>query len=67
MVIVSAVVHHGGAGTTAAGLCAGIPTIVSPFLADQPYWGERVYALGVGTNAKRNLLKVRGFLGFLSI
>ena len=46
---VSSVVHHGGAGTTAAGFCAGIPTIVSPFLADQPYWGERVYALGVDT------------------
>ncbi len=46
---VSAVVHHGGAGTTAAGLRAGIPTIVCPFLVDQPYWGERVYDLGVGT------------------
>ena len=46
---VSAVVHHGGAGTTAAGLLAGKPTIVCPFLIDQPYWGERVYALGVGS------------------
>ncbi len=46
---VSAVVHHGGAGTTAAGLRAGRPTIVCPFLVDQPYWGERVYALGVGS------------------
>ncbi len=46
---VSAVIHHGGAGTTAAGLRAGIPTIVCPFIVDQPYWGERIYALGVGS------------------
>jgi sterol 3beta-glucosyltransferase len=45
---VSAVVHHGGAGTTAAGLRAGRPSIICPFLVDQPYWGERVYALGAG-------------------
>ncbi len=46
---VSAVVHHGGAGTTAAGLRAGKPTIICPFIIDQPLWGERVFALGVGT------------------
>ncbi len=45
---VSAVVHHGGAGTTAAGLRAGRPTIVCPFFGDQPFWGRRVRALGVG-------------------
>jgi sterol 3beta-glucosyltransferase len=44
----AAVVHHGGAGTTAAGLWAGIPAIVTPFFGDQPFWGKRVYALGVG-------------------
>lgn len=44
----SAVVHHGGAGTTAAGLRAGAPTVVCPFFGDQPYWGERVAALGAG-------------------
>jgi sterol 3beta-glucosyltransferase len=44
----AAVVHHGGAGTTAAGLRAGVPTIVTPFVADQYFWGERVRALGVG-------------------
>jgi UDP:flavonoid glycosyltransferase YjiC (YdhE family) len=44
----AAVVHHGGAGTTAAGLCAGVPSIVTPFFGDQPFWGRRVYALGVG-------------------
>jgi sterol 3beta-glucosyltransferase len=45
---VSAVVHHGGAGTTAAGLRAGKPNVVCPFVADQPFWGSRVAALGVG-------------------
>ena len=45
---VTAVVHHGGAGTTAAGLRAGVPSIVVPFFADQPFWGRRVAGLGVG-------------------
>lgn len=45
---VAAVVHHGGAGTTAGGLRAGRPSVVCPFVADQPFWGERVAALGVG-------------------
>jgi len=43
----AAVVHHGGAGTTAAGLRAGIPTLIVPFTADQPFWAWRVHALGV--------------------
>ncbi|MCR9139286.1 MAG: glycosyltransferase [Alphaproteobacteria bacterium] len=45
---VAAVVHHGGAGTTAAGLRAGRPTLICPFIADQPFWGETVRALGAG-------------------
>ena len=45
----AAVVHHGGAGTTAAGLLAGKPAIVCPFFADQPFWGQRVFQLGVGS------------------
>ncbi|KAE8711573.1 Sterol 3-beta-glucosyltransferase UGT80A2 [Hibiscus syriacus] len=44
----SAVVHHGGAGTTAAGLKAACPTTIVPFFGDQPFWGERVHAKGVG-------------------
>ena len=44
----AAVVHHGGAGTTSIGLWAGIPSIVTPFMGDQPFWGQRVYELGVG-------------------
>jgi sterol 3beta-glucosyltransferase len=43
-----AVVHHGGAGTVAAGLRAGKPTLVCPFIADQPFWGNRMVDLGVG-------------------
>jgi len=45
---VAAVVHHGGAGTTSAGLRAGVPSVVIPFFGDQPFWGRRVAALGVG-------------------
>jgi sterol 3beta-glucosyltransferase len=47
----SAVVHHGGAGTTGAGLRAGVPSIVTPFVADQPNWARRIEALGVGPRA----------------
>jgi sterol 3beta-glucosyltransferase len=43
-----AVVHHGGAGTTAESLRAGVPTVIVPHIADQPFWGSRVAALGVG-------------------
>ncbi len=43
-----AIVHHGGAGTTAAGLRAGVPNIVVPHAADQPFWGGRVAAIGAG-------------------
>ena len=44
----AAVVHHGGAGTTAAGLRAGVPGLVIPHGNDQPAWGRRVFELGVG-------------------
>lgn len=42
------IVHHGGAGTTAAGLRAGVPSIITPFFGDQPFWGRTVHGLGVG-------------------
>ena len=42
------VVHHGGAGTTAAALRAGIPNIVVPHAGDQPFWGRRVATIGAG-------------------
>lgn len=44
----SAAVHHGGAGTVAAALRAGIPSIIIPYCMDQPFWGQRVFELGVG-------------------
>lgn len=44
----AAVVHHGGAGTTAAGVRAGCPTLICPFGLDQPFWGHRIAALGAG-------------------
>nr|MDO8109568.1 glycosyltransferase [Candidatus Sigynarchaeota archaeon] len=45
---VKAVVHHGGAGTTAAGLRGGTPSIVIPFHGDQPFWAQLVSNLGAG-------------------
>lgn len=39
---VAAVIHHGGAGTTAAGLRAGCPTCIVPFFGDQFFWATRV-------------------------
>lgn len=40
-------VHHGGAGTTASALAAGVPTVVVPFGADQGFWARRAAELGV--------------------
>ncbi|KAL0939913.1 udp- transferase [Colletotrichum truncatum] len=45
---VSAVVHHGGAGTSAAGIAAGRPTVVVPFFGDQPFWGQMIARAGAG-------------------
>ena len=45
---VAAVVHHGGVGTTAAGMRAGVPAMIVPFFGDQPFWGKRVAKLEVG-------------------
>jgi UDP:flavonoid glycosyltransferase YjiC (YdhE family) len=45
---VSCVVHHGGAGTTAAGVVAGRPTVVVPFFGDQPFWGAMTARAGAG-------------------
>jgi sterol 3beta-glucosyltransferase len=45
---VATVVHHGGAGTTAAGLLAGRPTVVCPFQGDQYFWGAAVHRAGAG-------------------
>lgn len=45
---VSLVCHHGGAGTTAAGFRAGVPSVIIPFSNDQFAWAHRAYDLGVG-------------------
>ncbi|KAJ3189580.1 hypothetical protein HK101_008894 [Irineochytrium annulatum] len=45
---VSCVVHHGGAGTTAAGLKAGKPTTIVPFFGDQPFWGAMIASITAG-------------------
>ena len=45
---VSAVVHHGGAGTTAIGLKCGKPTMIVPFFGDQQFWGSMVAKAGAG-------------------
>ena len=44
----SAVVHHGGAGTTGIGLASGCPSLICPFLGDQFFWANRVHELGAG-------------------
>lgn len=44
----AAVVHHGGAGSTGAGLRSGVPSIVVPFAFDQYFWAQRVFTLGAG-------------------
>jgi UDP:flavonoid glycosyltransferase YjiC (YdhE family) len=48
-----AVVHHGGAGTTAAGMRAGIPTLILwVAVDDQPVWAEAITRLGVGSGSE---------------
>lgn len=46
---VRAVMHHGGAGTTAAALRAGVPQSIVPMYSDSYFWGARVFASGAGT------------------
>ncbi len=43
----AAIIHHGGAGTTAAAFRAGVPSIICPFIGDQPFWARRAHQLGV--------------------
>jgi sterol 3beta-glucosyltransferase len=58
---VAAAVHHGGMGTTASALRAGIPQMAAPFTFDQPFWGRQVHALGVGpAPASHEQLTARG-------
>jgi sterol 3beta-glucosyltransferase len=45
---VASVVHHGGSGTTAAGLRAGLPSLIVPFIGDQSFWGRQIRERGLG-------------------
>lgn len=45
----AAVIHHGGSGTTASGMRAGVPTVIVPHQGDQSFWGRTVQSLKVGT------------------
>ena len=63
---VAAVVHHGGAGTTAAGLRAARPSLICPLTGDQPFWGKRVAALGAGPSPiRQNKLTVEALAAAL--
>lgn len=52
---VAAVVHHGGAGTTASAARAGVPQVVVPMYGDQFYWARRVRMLGIGSSVEGTL------------
>ena len=59
---VAAVVHHGGAGTTATAARAGVPQILVPHLLDQHYWAQRVHRLGIGPPPIRRSRLAAGLL-----
>jgi len=54
-----AVIHHGGTGTTGAGLTAGRPTWIYSLFFDQPFWGTRVRRLGVGGHSRFRDMRAR--------
>jgi vancomycin aglycone glucosyltransferase len=63
---VTAVVHHGGAGTTTVAAGAGVPQVIVPHLYDQFYWAHRVQQLGVGApGPARDVLNVEGIVSAL--
>lgn len=49
--LMSAAVHHGGAGTVAAAMRAGIPSVLVPFFGDQPFWAHCLHRIGVAPPA----------------
>lgn len=63
----AAVVHHGGAGTTATCAASGTPQVIVPHVLDQYYWGDRVWRAGLGPRpVKRSNLGVRRLAGALA-
>jgi len=62
---VAAVVHHGGAGTTATAARAGVPQLITPMFNDQFYWASRVVDLGIGTTTSHASLSEESLIGAL--
>ncbi len=62
---VSAVVHHGGAGTTAAAARAGVPQVITPMFSDQFYWASRVVELGLGATTPHATLTEESLIRLL--
>jgi UDP:flavonoid glycosyltransferase YjiC (YdhE family) len=62
----SAVVHHGGAGTTGTALQSGVPSVVVPSFADQFFWGERTAGLGVGLTLPRRKVTAKALAGAIT-
>ncbi len=62
---VAAVVHHGGAGTTAAAARAGVPQVVTPMFGDQFYWASRIVDLGLGATTPYSTMTEESLTGAL--
>ncbi|MFT3765223.1 MAG: glycosyltransferase [Minicystis sp.] len=62
---VAAVVHHGGAGTTAAAARAGVPQVITPMFSDQFYWSSRIVELGIGTTTPHASMSEESLTGAL--
>jgi vancomycin aglycone glucosyltransferase len=62
---VAAVVHHGGAGTTATAARAGVPQVITPMFGDQFYWASRIVDLGAGTTTPYSKLTEEFLTGAL--
>ena len=62
---VATVVHHGGAGTTAAAARAGIPQVITPMFGDQFYWASRIVDLGLGATTPYSTMTEESLTGAL--
>ena len=62
---VAAVVHHGGAGTTAAAARAGVPQVITPMFGDQFYWASRIVDLGLGATTPYSTMTEESLTGAL--